>query len=278
MARQDRRQGCAKAPLGIPGTASPTKLAYFVRRHDPDRFLTALFAPAEKRAALLALYGFNHELARAREAVREPFMARIRLQWWREVVEGARRAHEIAGPLGEVIAAGLVDREDLLAMIEAREAEAEPRIETLVDWRAYLLGGAGGLAVAAARLLGASEPEGARPAGALYGGVGVLRGAGYLARTGRCLLPADILARHGLSPEHVTAEPDRSLRPALIGDLAAELRALAPGPIAVRGTALAAVLPVVLARRDLRRLGSPPAPRGIGDRLAVLAAAMRGHV
>jgi 15-cis-phytoene synthase len=32
-----------------------------VRRNDPDRFLTALFAPAEKRDALLTLYAFNHD-------------------------------------------------------------------------------------------------------------------------------------------------------------------------------------------------------------------------
>ena len=37
-----------------------------VRRHDPDRFLTALFAPPDRRDALLTLYAFNHELARAR--------------------------------------------------------------------------------------------------------------------------------------------------------------------------------------------------------------------
>ena len=61
-----------------------------VRRHDPDRFLTALFAPPEKRDALLTLYAFNHELARAREVASEPPLALIRLQWWREVVEGAR--------------------------------------------------------------------------------------------------------------------------------------------------------------------------------------------
>lgn len=278
MARQDGRQGCAVLPPAFASTTELTRLTEFVRRHDPDRFLTSLFAPAEKRAALLALYGFNHELARAREAVREPFMARIRLQWWREVVEGARRAHEIAGPLGDAIAAGGLDRADLLAMIEAREAEAEPRIETLAAFRAYLSGGAGGLAVAASRLLGAPDPEEARMAGALYGGVGVVRGTAHLARTGRCLLPADILGRHGLSPEHVTIEPDQCLRPALLADLARELRALAPGPVRLRGAALAAVLPVVLARRDLRRLGAPPRPRGIGDRLAVLAAALRGRV
>jgi phytoene/squalene synthetase len=62
-----------------------TEIAKMVRRHDPDRFLTALFAPPDKRDALLTLYAFNHELARAREVASEPHMALIRLQWWREV-------------------------------------------------------------------------------------------------------------------------------------------------------------------------------------------------
>jgi len=40
-----------------------------VRRVDPDRYLTALFAPPARREALFTLYAFNHELARAREVV-----------------------------------------------------------------------------------------------------------------------------------------------------------------------------------------------------------------
>ena len=67
-------------------------IAALVRRHDPDRFLTALFAPPDRRDALLTLYAFNHELARAREVASEPPLALIRLQWWREVVEGEREA------------------------------------------------------------------------------------------------------------------------------------------------------------------------------------------
>lgn len=255
-------------------------LAEFVRRHDPDRFLTALFAPAEKRGALLALYAFNHELARAREAVSEPPLALIRLQWWREVVEGAPRRHEVAEPLSAAIAAGALARADLLALVDAREVEAEPSIPTLDAWRAYLLGAAGGLSVAAARLLGAAEPERARPFGAVYGGAGVLRSAAILARQGRCVLPEDVLARHDLSPEHVTARPESALASGAISTLAAELRGLLPErvPAALRRDALAAVLPAVLARRDLRRLGVPPGPRGLGDRLAVLTAAITGRV
>src|SRR5689334_5107391 len=46
-----------------------------VRRHDPDRFLTALFAPAPRRDALLTLYAFNYELARARTIASETPLA-----------------------------------------------------------------------------------------------------------------------------------------------------------------------------------------------------------
>src|SRR5580692_2308288 len=167
--------GCARGRR--PDEDVMTDLLAFVRRHDPDRFLSALFAPAERRGALLALYAFNHELARAREAVREPPLALIRLQWWREVVEGAARTHEVATPLSEALAAGALARDDLLALIDAREIEVEPQIDTVSDWLAYLRGTAGGLAVTAARCLGASAPESIRSLGTAYGIAGMLRAA-----------------------------------------------------------------------------------------------------
>ena len=39
-----------------------------VRRHDPDRYFAALFAPEKKRRHLFALYAFYRELAHAVEA------------------------------------------------------------------------------------------------------------------------------------------------------------------------------------------------------------------
>lgn len=251
-----------------------------VRRHDPDRFLTALFAPPEKRDALLTLYAFNHELARAREVVSEPPLALIRLQWWREVVEGARRRHGIAEPLNTAIQAGELRRDDLMAIITAREAEAEPAIETLPAWLDYLLGTAGGLAVAAAYLLGAHDPERLRPLGAAYGVAGVLRSVTATAQQGRCLLPLDVLAEHGLSPEAVIAAPDAEPVLSVLRRLALEgqsLLAQAPSRRLPR-QAIAAALPAVLARRDLKRVPFNPVQRGLGDRLAVVAAAMTGRV
>jgi 15-cis-phytoene synthase len=253
-------------------------IAALVRRYDPDRFLTALFAPAEKRDALLTLYAFNHELARAREVVSEPMLALIRLQWWRETVEGTHRRHEVAEPLEAAISAGDLERTDLLALIDAREIEADPAIKTRDDWRAYLLGNAGGLAVVAARLLGASDPENLRPLGAAYGVAGLLRSIPTHAAQGRCLLPEDVLAGYGLTREQVIAAPVGPAVQGVVRELAQDGLGMLTVPKRLPHRVIAAALPAVLARRDLRRAPAFVAPRGLGDRLAVVLAGLAGRI
>jgi phytoene synthase len=253
-------------------------IAALVRRHDPDRFLTALFAPPERRNALLTLYAFNHELARAREVASEPPLALIRLQWWREVVEGAQRRHEVASPLSEALVAGTLRPDLLLPLIEARETEAYDDFASLADWRAWLLAGAGGLAVAAAAALGAPDPEAARAFGAAYGVAGLLRANRVLAAQGRCLLPAELLARHGLSPEAFLHEPGAAPARAALDDVVREGQALLDQARAVPRAAVAAALPAVLARRDLKRWPAVAMPRRFGDRMAVTIAGLRGRV
>ncbi len=253
-------------------------IAALVRRHDPDRFLTALFAPADKRDALLTLYAFNHELARAREVVSEPMLAMIRLQWWRETVEGTRRRHEVAEPLAAAIETGELHRADLLALIDAREIETEPAIETLAAWRAYLLGNAGGLAVAAGRLLGASDPEMLRPFGAAYGAAGLLRSIPAHAAQGRCLLPEDMLAEHGLTREQIIATPVAAPVQAVVCRLAQDALGMLPPPTRLPRQVIAAALPAVLARRDLQRAPAFAAQRGLSDRLAVTFAALARRI
>jgi phytoene synthase len=276
----------------MPDTPAPDGgLAGFVRAHDPDRFLCALFAPAARREALFALLAYNHELARAREAATNPIAALIRLQWWREAVEEAAagrpaRRHEVAAPLAGAVKAGLLDPGELIALADAREAEAtEEGVSTRAAFAALLRGTAGGVAVAAGRLLGA---EGAAlPAlqafGAAYGLAGVLRSVAAHAAQGRCLLPGDALAESGLSAEAVIAAPD--LAAPVVRALAAEgrhdLAAARRGAAAIPRAAVAATLPAVLAARDLGRLAdgrAVPSPRGFGDRAAVTLAGLRGRV
>ena len=145
-------------------------------------------------------------------------------------------------------------RADLLALIDAREIEADPFIETLAAWRDYLLGTPGGWPSRRRACSGRPNPEAFRPLGAAYGAAGVLRSVALLARAQRCLLPADVLAQHGLSPEAVIAHPD--IRDVL-RQLAGEARAWLQAPPRVHRHAIAAALPAVLARRDLRRVRRP---------------------
>ncbi len=75
-----------------------------VRRHDPDRFLLTLFAPASMRESLFALYAFNYEIAKTRETVTETQLGLIRLQWWRDAISaiydrGDVAAHHVLTPL-----------------------------------------------------------------------------------------------------------------------------------------------------------------------------------
>ena len=96
-----------------------------VRRHDRDRYLCALFAPAAARQALFALYAFNIEIARVRELVSEAALGRIRLEWWREALDavaaGAPPRHEVAQALARAVEAFQLPHAALAALIEARE-------------------------------------------------------------------------------------------------------------------------------------------------------------
>jgi phytoene synthase len=256
-------------------------IAALVRRHDPDRFLTALFAPPERRDALLTLYAFDHELARAREVTSEPHLALIRLHWWREIVEGARRRHEVATPLAALLDDGMLTPDRLLPIIDAHEIETEPHIASLPAWRDWLLAGAGGIAVAAGKLLAAPNPEALRPAGAAHGASRVIRWHRALALRGRCQLPADLLEAAGASVHDAIASPDAPEVRTVLRHLVTEGETfLAQAPSGrIPRTFAAAALPVVLARRDLRRgPDSSPTPRGLADRLAVTWAGLTGRV
>ncbi|MFC7551889.1 squalene/phytoene synthase family protein [Pseudoroseomonas wenyumeiae] len=279
----------------MPDAAPLSELAALARRHDPDRFLCALFAPPKARETLFLLTAFNHELARARAATSNTMTGLIRLQWWRDVVEEAAagnppRRHEVAQPLAEAIRAGQLLPEELLPLVDAREAEVEEEMPSRDALLAFLRGSAGGYAVVAGRVLEA--PPAAMPhlqaAGAAYGMAGVLRGIGIQAGQGRCLLPSDLLEQHGLTPADVARDPGTPAVATVARALAEEtLASLRTARAALRGVlprkALAAALPARLAARDLRHVLSagwnpaqPPPPRGLGDRLSVIWGGWRG--
>ena len=77
--------------------------AELVRNADRDRFAATLFASAQHRNALYALYAFDSEVGRVRDIAREAMPGEIRLQWWREVLQGQRSGEAKASPVAAAI-------------------------------------------------------------------------------------------------------------------------------------------------------------------------------
>ncbi|NBZ87511.1 squalene/phytoene synthase family protein [Stagnihabitans tardus] len=126
-------------------------LADLVQRGDPDRFAATLAMPAALRERLWVLWAFNLEVARAPWVSTNPLIAEMRLQFWADVVEEATpRAHEVAGPLHEVMTATPALRPVLAKLIAARRLDIarEPFADSAFD--AYLEDTAAGLLWAAA--------------------------------------------------------------------------------------------------------------------------------
>ena len=188
----------ARAPRSV----QPSPLAKSLRDGDYDRFLTVLFAPPGTREALFALLAFNLEIARVRDAVREPMLGQIRLQWWREALAeaavGKPRRHDVLEALTDAGApAALLDE-----MLTARETELEPEPpRTLAEFRAYASGTSGALSEAMAAILGGDETmrRAARGVGTAFGMIGILRATRFLAQRGRVLLPSHLLDESGTS-------------------------------------------------------------------------------
>lgn len=95
--------------------------ADLVARADPDRFAALMAAPVTARAKLLPLFAMNIEVSRAPWASKEPMICEMRLQWWRDIVDAPlRRAHEIAGPVQDLIQSADLPIPVLDRMISAR--------------------------------------------------------------------------------------------------------------------------------------------------------------
>lgn len=177
-----------------------------VRRYDPERFLTVLFAPDRCRAPLFALYAFNLEIAKIREAVSEPMLGEIRLQWWREAIEeifeGSPRRHAVVEALADAVQGADLPREPLDRLIDARAMDlAEEPPATLDLLEAYAADTSSALQQLALRILDADDAPSRDAAGAVgvaWALTGLIRAMGHHLRLKRVSLPTELIERHGI--------------------------------------------------------------------------------
>ncbi|MEM7221731.1 MAG: phytoene/squalene synthase family protein [Pseudomonadota bacterium] len=189
-----------------PDPALPSFVAE-LRAHDRDRYLTCLFAPAECRLDLFALLAFNLEVARTAEAVSEPMIGQIRLQWWRESLEGiyagSPRRHEVVEALGQAIARHDLPRTPFERLIDGRENDLDPAPPAdLAALETYGQATSAGLLDLALEVLACRDDasgEAARSIGVAWALTGLLRAVPFHARAKRLYLPRDLCDGAGLA-------------------------------------------------------------------------------
>jgi phytoene synthase len=239
--------------------------AALVRTADKDRFLASLFAPARHRGALHALYAFNVEVARVREAAREPLPGEIRLQWWSEVLGGERSGEAAANP----VAAALIDTIDrykiptapLAGLVEAHRFDLyDAPMATVAALNSYAIETSSSLFAAAAQILGAGDDRGdiTRPAGIATSIAMLMTMLPHHAARRQLFVPEDLLARHAVVTGEIFAG---RISPALRA-VVAELRVMGEAHLAVAGrgivgapsTLVPALLPLAIARLQFDRM------------------------
>ena len=201
-----------------------------------DQWLASLFAPAERRPHLIALYAFAHEIERIADIVRDPMPGEIRLQWWRDALgagsEAGGQGHPVASALGETIRRFKLPVQAFLDLIDAHTFDLyrDPMPDT-----ATFEGYCGECFAAPIRLATLILADGADPGGAeACGHAGVALGIMHMLRRfawdaskGRVFVPGDVLARHGVGAADVIAGVSS---PPLLAALS-EMRALARGHV-----------------------------------------------
>ncbi len=143
--------------------ADLTACAALVHQGDPDRFAATMASPVQARRILFPLFAFNVEASRAPWVTKEPMIAEMRLQWWRDALEEIAdgrpaRRHEVVTPLAACLRpeqARLLD-----GLVEARRWDigSDPFDDEGAMWR-YLDATTGTLLWVAAEALGAPSDD-----------------------------------------------------------------------------------------------------------------------
>jgi phytoene synthase len=276
-------------------TASGEDAAAFcaaeVREHEFPRYAASLFANAEQRRALIALYAFAGELARVRDHVTQPLPGEIRLQWWSDALtgegHGGTEGHPVLAELKHAVAGFNLPLDDLLRMVEAWRFDLyDDPISSEDELDAQLADTHAALFRLAARICGggvtASSIDLARRAGLAEGLAWVTTMLPRHASRRQMYLPGQLLELNGVTSADLFAGKATPALRTVIAHLVREARshlaavalALGPMPAELRPV----FLPLATVKRQLARLekvGFDPFRAAAPSRIAVLWDAWR---
>ncbi len=235
-----------------------------LRDTDRDRYLACLLSPEEKRPALAALYAFNAELARVRDLVHEPLPGEVRMQYWRDLLEGQSHGSSEANPLASELLAAIeqysLPRQTLVDMIDARIFDLyDDPMESRSSLEGYAGETASALIQLASLVLSAGEAkrsaDAAGHAGVAQAIAGLLLLMPLHRHRGQLYLPLEILSATGLDRDDFLAGEDKPRISAAIeafAGLGREHLAKARAAGAIPQAVFPAFLPVTLAEPVLK--------------------------
>ncbi len=235
-----------------------------VRERDPDRYFATLFAPADKRPHLYALYAFSAEVAHIEEVTREPLTGEIRLQWWRDALNEPEQgaANPVVAALDATITAFNLPRTTFENLIDAHAfdlySEPMPDINQLEGYCGEICSVLFQVAasILAGKIVDVSEAAG-------HGGVavamtGVIRAFPWHARRGKVYVPLTLLQKHGADIDKITEGGDAEAVKRALMDLRAQaldhLHKAQEGLKALPAMVRPAFLPLTLVRPYLTLL------------------------
>ncbi len=183
---------------------------------DQAQYIACLFVPEHKREAFAALAGYAAELKRILMLVSEPLPGEIRLQWWRDVLEGGisgarageAASHPIAGGLLGAMVSHNLPAAPLVAMAEARifDLYHDP-MPDIAALETYLGETEAALIQLESLILDpAKAPQAAQAAGHAGMAIGIANIVRQLARSTanrRMFIPADILNAGGCTAAQI---------------------------------------------------------------------------
>jgi phytoene synthase len=235
-------------------------------------YYSFLFLPPDKRRAITAFYAFCREVDDVADEAGDAGVARAKLAWWRtEVADlmAGHPSHPVTRALAPFVAPMGIDAARLNEIIDGMEMDlTHHRYADFAALRVYCHRVAGVVGQISAGIFGyrhAQTLEYAEELGIAFQLTNIIRDVGEDARRGRVYLPADELARHGLSAEDIVARRGGEAFRALMAEQAARAEATYASAMAKlhpedrraqrAGLIMAAIYRALLA--EIRRDGFP---------------------
>ena len=181
-----------------------------VRKEDHDRYLVTLFCEKSKLRGLFALLAFHVEVAKTRESISDPMLGEIRLQWWKEaidgIVSGKLREHPVIAELAIAVKCYDLPIESLYRLVEIRKSEIYDQApQTLSGLVEYAKRSSGALHGLCCHILNKDAAPARRAAvenvGTAWGLMGIIRAITFHAAMQRSFIPTEMLTQHNIDPE-----------------------------------------------------------------------------